>query len=351
MIWIHHPEAGLCAKRVPPNLVVYHHFPHEIGHLVVYPIFRQPQMDDTWWILPVAGGLTSSGAVRNGCSPTSAQQWRDAVATRFIQTLEVEGEDGADPTLVDGAANRSIWNQKQYGTASQLVTKTMPVEGWPNLDIFCSCGHEFQEETQVFCTWWAGHVDHYEKKSAAYAVKYGRVRFAMLFRGGIEDYARSPQLVWWIDSKLGTPSHGFSSFSHIFPFQDFKRPWNWCGAGTTILPSAAWNWRVWLRRWASLRNRQGSHCQSHQGIPSEWLQSIKSCWSVWRWYPSHPLRPELALQVELAEKNDEYLVLVMHDATDHFGYQHWFNQVGGPTLPVGMPHGYSRAFKTLRPFN
>jgi len=63
------------------------------------------------------------------------------------------------------------------------------------------------------------------------------------------------------------------------------------------------------------------------------------------------LRPELALQVELAEKNDEYLVLVMHDATDHFGYQHWFNQVGGPTLPVGMPHGYSRAFKTLRPFN
>mmetsp|Transcript_41576 Transcript_41576/g.65923 ORF Transcript_41576/g.65923 Transcript_41576/m.65923 type:complete len:227 (+) Transcript_41576:57-737(+) len=35
----------------------------------------------------------------------------------------------------------------------------------------------------------------------------------------------------------------------------------------------------------------------------------------------------LKKQVELAEKNDEYLVLVMHDATQHFGFQYWFKQV------------------------
>lgn len=80
-----------------------------------------------------------------------------------------------------------------------------------------------------------GHVDHYEKKSAAYAVKYGRVRFAML--------------------------HNYPTFRRV----------ELTGVASTM------------------------------GF--------------------------LKKQVELAEKNDEYLVLVMHDATDHFGYQHWFNQV------------------------
>lgn len=31
----------------------------------------------------------------------------------------------------------------------------------------------------------AGWIDHYEKKSAGYAVKYGRIRFAMLCLGFI----------------------------------------------------------------------------------------------------------------------------------------------------------------------
>lgn len=39
----------------------------------------------------------------------------------------------------------------------------------------------------------------------------------------------------------------------------------------------------------------------------------------------HPRIP----QVKLAEENDEYLVLVMHDATDHFGFQYWFKQAVG----------------------
>ena len=34
-------------------------------------------------------------------------------------------------------------------------------------------------------------------------------------------------------------------------------------------------------------------------------------------------------QVAIADDNDEYLVLVMHDATNHFGFQHWFKQACG----------------------
>eukprot|EP00438_Fugacium_kawagutii_P012671 Skav207513 [mRNA] locus=scaffold907:65572:76953:- [translate_table: standard] len=116
-----------------------------------------------------------------------------------------------------------------------------------------------------------GHVDHYEKKSAAYAVKYGRVRFAML---------------------------------HNYP--TFRR---------TELTGVA----------------------STMGF--------------------------LKKQVELAEQNDEYLVLVMHDATDHFGYQYWFKQVarhdyysevltGSRTIAVFAGHlhpqgGFKRALSSF----
>jgi len=80
-----------------------------------------------------------------------------------------------------------------------------------------------------------GWIDHYEKKSAGYAVKYGRIRFAML--------------------------HNYPTYRRI----------ELTGVASTM------------------------------GF--------------------------LKKQVKLAEENDEYLVLVMHDATDHFGFQYWFKQV------------------------
>eukprot|EP00435_Cladocopium_sp_Y103_P022034 s1128_g5.t1 len=79
-----------------------------------------------------------------------------------------------------------------------------------------------------------GHVDHYEKKSAAYAVKYGLIRFVML---------------------------------HNYP---------------------------------TYRREELTGLASTMGF--------------------------LKKQVALADENDEYLVLVMHDATNHFGFQHWFKQ-------------------------
>ena len=55
--------------------------------------------------------------------------------------------------------------------------------------------------------------------------------------------------------------------------------------------------------------------------------AFKSTWTSCAYYilGKHPRIP----QVKLAEENDEYLVLVMHDATDHFGFQYWFKQAVG----------------------
>ena len=102
------------------------------------------------------------GTVPSAWSPTSGPRWRAVAVTRWIPTLEAaegreehgENYDGGDDDDDDDDDDDSDDDEDSDDGLVVGVTD-LPT----------------------------GHVDHYEKKSAAYAVKYGRIRFVMLHLG------------------------------------------------------------------------------------------------------------------------------------------------------------------------